>query len=150
RNQAPRAPSWSRAPRALDLPLHPDLGLLVECRRGFLRQAHQTSPEARGVSLARRPPGRDQPLHRRAQPGTQALCLDRRAGGDHRQGQARASNVGDDPLAYRVPARWQRVALMLAIMPFWTSYLVRSYSWLLVLAPNGVVLGSLRALGIDP
>ena len=53
-------------------------------------------------------------------------------------------------LAYRVPARWQRVALMLAILPFWTSYLVRSYSWLLVLAPNGVVLGSLRALGIDP
>ena len=50
-------------------------------------------------------------------------------------------------LAYRVPARWQRAALMLAILPFWTSYLVRSYSWLLVLAPNGVVLGSLRASG---
>jgi spermidine/putrescine transport system permease protein len=52
-------------------------------------------------------------------------------------------------LAYRVPQRWQRVALVLAILPFWTSYLVRSYSWLLVLAPGGVVAGSLRLVGLD-
>ena len=31
-------------------------------------------------------------------------------------------------IAFRVPIRWQRVALLLAILPFWTSYLVRSYS----------------------
>jgi spermidine/putrescine transport system permease protein len=47
------------------------------------------------------------------------------------------------PLAYiiaeRVPKRWQRTALILAILPFWTSYVVRSYSWLLVLAQNGVI-----------
>ena len=42
-------------------------------------------------------------------------------------------------LAERVPVRWQRLALMLAILPFWTSYVVRSYSWLLVLARNGVI-----------
>lgn len=53
-------------------------------------------------------------------------------------------------LAYRVPQRWQRLALLLAILPFWTSYLVRSYSWLLVLAPEGVVLGTLRSVGLDP
>ncbi|MFZ1427418.1 MAG: ABC transporter permease [Geminicoccaceae bacterium] len=52
-------------------------------------------------------------------------------------------------LAYRVPQRWQRLALLLAILPFWTSYLVRSYSWLLVLAPEGVVLGTLRSFGLD-
>jgi len=52
-------------------------------------------------------------------------------------------------LAYRVPPRWQRLALLLAILPFWTSYLVRSYSWLLVLAPNGVVPAALRAVGLD-
>ncbi len=52
-------------------------------------------------------------------------------------------------LAYRVPQRWQRVALLLAILPFWTSYLVRSYSWLLVLAPEGVVPSTLRLLGLD-
>ena len=38
-----------------------------------------------------------------------------------------------------MPERWQRLALMLAVLPFWTSYVVRSYSWLLVLAENGVV-----------
>ncbi len=53
-------------------------------------------------------------------------------------------------LAYRVPPRWQRAALLLAILPFWTSYLVRSYSWLLVLAPEGVVLSALRSVGLDP
>ena len=38
------------------------------------------------------------------------------------------------PRAERVPERWQRVALLLAILPFWTSYVVRSYAWTLVLA----------------
>ncbi len=52
-------------------------------------------------------------------------------------------------IAFRVPARWQRVALLLAILPFWTSYLVRSYSWLLVLSPEGVVPAALRLIGID-
>ena len=42
-------------------------------------------------------------------------------------------------IAFRVPPRWQRLALLLAILPFWTSYVVRSYSWLLVLSPEGVV-----------
>jgi spermidine/putrescine transport system permease protein len=42
-------------------------------------------------------------------------------------------------LAEVVPVRWQRLALMLAVLPFWTSYVVRSYSWLLVLSQNGVV-----------
>ena len=36
----PKVRAWLAAPRALDLPLHPDLGLLAECGRGLLRQAH--------------------------------------------------------------------------------------------------------------
>jgi len=51
-------------------------------------------------------------------------------------------------LAERVPKQWQRLALMLAILPFWTSYVVRSYSWLLVLANNGVINQSLLWFGI--
>lgn len=51
-------------------------------------------------------------------------------------------------LAYRVPKRWQWLALILAILPFWTSYVVRSYSWLLVLAPTGIVNQTLMTLGI--
>jgi spermidine/putrescine transport system permease protein len=42
-------------------------------------------------------------------------------------------------LAYKVPKRWQRLALACAILPFWTSYVVRSYAWLLVLAPTGII-----------
>jgi spermidine/putrescine transport system permease protein len=51
-------------------------------------------------------------------------------------------------LAFRVPPRWQRIALMLAILPFWTSYLVRSYSWLLVLSGDGVISQVLQWLQI--
>lgn len=51
-------------------------------------------------------------------------------------------------LAERVPERWQRAALMLTILPFWTSYVVRSYSWLLLLAERGVVNRALIATGL--
>jgi spermidine/putrescine transport system permease protein len=51
-------------------------------------------------------------------------------------------------LAFRVPPRWQRIALMMAILPFWTSYVVRSYSWLLVLSGKGVISNVLQWLGI--
>ncbi len=51
-------------------------------------------------------------------------------------------------LAEQVPERWQRLALMLAVLPFWTSYVVRSYSWLLVLAQNGVINRALTGSGL--
>lgn len=51
-------------------------------------------------------------------------------------------------IAFRVPRRWQRLALLLAVLPFWTSYVVRSYSWLLVLGQNGVVNKALLGLGL--
>ena len=51
-------------------------------------------------------------------------------------------------LAFLVPRRWQRLGLILAILPFWTSYLVRSYSWLLVLSENGVISQTLVTVGL--
>jgi spermidine/putrescine transport system permease protein len=51
-------------------------------------------------------------------------------------------------IAFRVPARWQRLALLLAVLPFWTSYVVRSYSWLLVLGQNGVINKALLWAGV--
>lgn len=51
-------------------------------------------------------------------------------------------------IAYRVPERWQRPLLLLAVLPFWTSYVVRSYSWLLVLSKNGVINTVLLDLGL--
>lgn len=56
------------------------------------------------------------------------------------------------PLAWiiseRVPKRLQRMALILAILPFWTSYVVRSYSWLLVLSKGGVINQALLGIGL--
>ncbi len=51
-------------------------------------------------------------------------------------------------LAYKIPRRWQKIALIMAILPFWTSYVVRSYSWLLILSGNGVINWVLLNLGI--
>ena len=51
-------------------------------------------------------------------------------------------------LAFVVPERWQRLALMLAVLPFWTSYVVRSYSWLLVLAEKGIINDTLLGIGL--
>ena len=51
-------------------------------------------------------------------------------------------------LAYRVPARWQKLLLVLLILPFWTSYLVRSYAWSVVLGDNGIVNSTLLAINL--
>ena len=51
-------------------------------------------------------------------------------------------------IAFRVPPQWQRLVLLLAILPFWTSYVVRSYAWLLVLAREGVVNQTLINIGL--
>ena len=51
-------------------------------------------------------------------------------------------------LAYRVSARWQKFVLILTILPFWTAYVVRSYSWLLVLSDNGIINSTLLSIGV--
>jgi len=51
-------------------------------------------------------------------------------------------------LAERVPERFQRLCLMLAVLPFWTSYVVRSYAWLLVLSKKGAINETLLSLGL--
>ena len=51
-------------------------------------------------------------------------------------------------IAFRIPARWQRLTLLLAILPFWTSYVVRSYAWLLVLAREGVINQAIVGTGL--
>jgi spermidine/putrescine transport system permease protein len=51
-------------------------------------------------------------------------------------------------LAYGVPARWQRLLLVIIVLPFWTSYVIRSYSWLLVLSEKGVINQVMTAVGL--
>jgi len=46
------------------------------------------------------------------------------------------------PVAYgmsRLPRRWQGVAMMLVIVPFWTSFLIRIYAWINILQHDGLL-----------
>ena len=46
------------------------------------------------------------------------------------------------PIAYgmaRLPRRWQGVAMMLVIVPFWTSFLIRIYAWINILQHDGLL-----------
>ena len=47
-----------------------------------------------------------------------------------------------------VPRRLQRVLFLLVILPFWTSYLLRVYSWVAILGDNGALNSVLRFLGL--
>ena len=53
------------------------------------------------------------------------------------------------PVAYgmaRLPRRWQSVAMMLVIVPFWTSFLIRIYAWINILQHDGLLNQVLEAL----
>ncbi len=55
------------------------------------------------------------------------------------------------PAAYAIakaPARWQTSLLFLAILPFWTNYLIRTYAWIVLLNPVGLINSALIRLGI--
>lgn len=54
------------------------------------------------------------------------------------------------PAAYaiaRSPSRWQPVLLFLAVLPFWSNYLIRTYAWIVLLNREGLLNGGLRWLG---
>ena len=46
----------------------------------------------------------------------------------------------------RLPRRWQGVAMMLVIVPFWTSFLIRIYAWVNILQHDGPLNNTLLAL----
>ena len=55
------------------------------------------------------------------------------------------------PLAYgivRAPAKWRNALLLLVILPFWTSFLIRVYAWIGLLKGNGLVNNALMATGL--
>jgi spermidine/putrescine transport system permease protein len=51
-------------------------------------------------------------------------------------------------LAQRAPARWRNGLLVLMILPFWTSFLVRTYAWVFLLRSEGLVNVCLAGLGL--
>jgi ABC-type spermidine/putrescine transport system permease subunit I len=56
------------------------------------------------------------------------------------------------PFAYwlvrYVPARLQKLLLVLVILPFWTSYLLRVYAWLNILGLDGAINRLLHTIGL--
>ena len=57
------------------------------------------------------------------------------------------------PLAYAIAFRggaYKNLLLFLVIAPFFTSFLLRTISWKIILADNGLLLGPIKAAGILP
>ena len=59
------------------------------------------------------------------------------------------------PFAYflaRGAPRWRELLVIMVMMPFWTSFLIRTYAWMAILGERGVLNEALRWLGVitDP
>jgi spermidine/putrescine transport system permease protein len=59
------------------------------------------------------------------------------------------------PIAYwisRYGGRRKTLLLILVMLPFWTSYLIRTYAWMIILRDNGVLNSILQGIGLtsDP
>ena len=55
------------------------------------------------------------------------------------------------PMAYgmaRAQPAWRNVLLMLVVLPFWTSFLLRVYAWIGLLNNNGIINNILIGLGL--
>ena len=54
------------------------------------------------------------------------------------------------PMAYamaRAPQRWRATLMMLVILPFWTSFLIRIYAWIGILSNEGLLMSALKSIG---
>lgn len=57
------------------------------------------------------------------------------------------------PFAYylaRLKSEKKGLLLLLVVFPFWTSIIVRSYAWMIILGSNGIINSILNVLGIGP
>jgi putrescine transport system permease protein len=55
------------------------------------------------------------------------------------------------PVAYalaRAPRRWQGALVLLVVLPFWTSFLIRVYAWMNILQHDGLLNQALIALRV--
>ncbi|WP_439817347.1 ABC transporter permease [Zavarzinia sp. CC-PAN008] len=51
-------------------------------------------------------------------------------------------------LAFHVAPRWRTLLLFLLMLPYWTSFLLRTFAWRIILAPEGWLSQTLRGLGL--
>jgi len=55
------------------------------------------------------------------------------------------------PVAYfigRAPERWRNLLLMMVMIPFWTSFLIRTYAWVTILKSEGLLNSLLVQWGL--
>jgi spermidine/putrescine transport system permease protein len=55
------------------------------------------------------------------------------------------------PLAYFIVFKgggWKNILILLVMVPFWTSLLLRAYAWVVILSGNGIANRTLQSLGI--
>ncbi|MCS6885314.1 MAG: ABC transporter permease [Acidobacteriota bacterium] len=53
-------------------------------------------------------------------------------------------------IALKAPKQWKSTLLVLSVIPFWTSFLVRTYAWVVLLRTEGVINSILVTLGFSP
>jgi spermidine/putrescine transport system permease protein len=51
-------------------------------------------------------------------------------------------------IALRAPAAWKRLLLVLTVIPLWTSFLIRTYAWMLLLRDEGIINSLLKQSGL--
>jgi spermidine/putrescine transport system permease protein len=51
-------------------------------------------------------------------------------------------------VAYHVRPQWRTGLLFLLVLPYWTSFLLRTFAWRIILAPEGWLSQTLRQLGV--
>lgn len=55
------------------------------------------------------------------------------------------------PVAYTIamilPKKWQQAGIILVMIPFWINFLIRSYSWVIILRAHGLVNSFLMSIG---
>ncbi|MBL8669557.1 MAG: ABC transporter permease subunit [Alphaproteobacteria bacterium] len=59
--------------------------------------------------------------------------------------------LGGYPVAYLLATtgdKWRNNLMLLVLLPFWTSFLVRTFAWIVLLGRNGAINKWLQALGI--
>jgi putrescine transport system permease protein len=55
------------------------------------------------------------------------------------------------PMAYAIalaPQPWRNLLLLLVILPFWTSFLLRVYAWMVMLGKHGLINNLLLSVGL--
>lgn len=55
------------------------------------------------------------------------------------------------PVAYTIamilPRKWQQAGIILVMIPFWINFLIRSYSWVIILRAHGLINSFLMSIG---